>query len=354
MALPGGLAIFVVPPLLYFVLPESPRWYLRRGRVEAAVDLVNHIIRRVGSRVPALGVSDLGDLAPAAARERLPPYWALFRRGQLRWTAIGISAYVFQSIAFFLTSGLLPKALVDQGAAVADAMPNGKIAPETAPLRPRPQGGRGSAQRGISKYGSVEPYSLSRKATWCMDQVSLTAQFKTGALARASWSARGSRIVLVKRFAAADTLVHIDLPLFIHFRWVTDRLIKGLFADTPGWPENSPLWSSSMQSYRVLWLCRRHLTPKYRQLVGEEATSKRVHHLKAPAQIKMNSLLFFDRRCRGAAGRFRGLVPTGVAGWRRPVHGRDEDAGTRRACRQALCRQRVLGRQAGARGAPGR
>lgn len=25
IALPGGLAIFVVPPLLYFVLPESPR-----------------------------------------------------------------------------------------------------------------------------------------------------------------------------------------------------------------------------------------------------------------------------------------------------------------------------------------
>ena len=119
MALPGGLAIFVVPPLLYFVLPESPRWHLRRGRVEAAVDLTNHIIRRAGSRVPLLSVADLGDLVPAAARERLPPYWALFRRGQLRWTAIGISSYVFQSIAFYLTSTLLPKALVDQGAAVA-------------------------------------------------------------------------------------------------------------------------------------------------------------------------------------------------------------------------------------------
>jgi MFS transporter, putative metabolite:H+ symporter len=119
MALPGGLAIFVVPPLLYFVLPESPRWHLRRGRVEAAVDLTNHIIRRAGNRVPLLSVADLGDLAPAAARERLPPYRALFRRGQLRWTAIGISSYLFQSIAFFLNSTLLPKALVDQGAAVA-------------------------------------------------------------------------------------------------------------------------------------------------------------------------------------------------------------------------------------------
>ena len=56
------------------------------------------------------------------------------------------------------------------------------------------------------------------------------------------------------RFAAADTLIYVDLPRFIHFRWVTKRLIKGLFADPPGWPEDSPLWSSSMQSYRVLRL----------------------------------------------------------------------------------------------------
>src|SRR5262245_13241445 len=89
-----------------------------------------------------------------------------------------------------------------------------------------------------------------------------------------------------ERFAAADTLVYIDLPLVTHGRWVTKRLIKGLFADPPGWPDNSPLWSSSMQSYRVLWLCHRRLTPKYRQLVADAAASKRVHHLRSPAQIR--------------------------------------------------------------------
>ena len=32
IALPGGLALFVVPVLLHFALPDSPRWLLRRGR----------------------------------------------------------------------------------------------------------------------------------------------------------------------------------------------------------------------------------------------------------------------------------------------------------------------------------
>lgn len=89
-----------------------------------------------------------------------------------------------------------------------------------------------------------------------------------------------------ERFSAADTLIYIDLPLFTHYRWVTKRLIKGLFATPEGWPENSPIWSSTFNGYRVVGRCHRHLTPKYRQLVADAAASKRVHHLRSPAQIR--------------------------------------------------------------------
>jgi MFS transporter, putative metabolite:H+ symporter len=117
MAFPGGLAFFVIPPLIYLAIPESPRWYLRRGRPEAAVAVVNQIIRRAGSRVTMLTQPALGPDG-GAVRQQLPPFSALFRSGQLRWTAIGISSYVFAGTAFFLIAVLLPKALVDQGAAV--------------------------------------------------------------------------------------------------------------------------------------------------------------------------------------------------------------------------------------------
>ncbi len=117
IAVPGGLAFFVVPALIYFLIPESPRWYLRRGRADAAVTTVNEIIRRAGSRVPPLTVAALGDDL-RMVREKLPPYWALFARGQLRWTTVGILSGVCAGTAYFLISVLLPKALVDQGAAV--------------------------------------------------------------------------------------------------------------------------------------------------------------------------------------------------------------------------------------------
>jgi adenylate kinase family enzyme len=95
----------------------------------------------------------------------------------------------------------------------------------------------------------------------------------------------GNEALSWKRFAVADTLVYVDLPLFHHYAWVTKRLIKGLFADPKGWPEGSPLWSSTLSSYRVIPLCHRNLTPKYRLLVAEAAASKRVHHLRSAAQI---------------------------------------------------------------------
>jgi MFS family permease len=118
LALPGGLAITVVPVLVYFVIPESPRWHLRRGQAQEAVDIVNRIIRRSGNRVHLLTVAALGD-HQEAAREQLPPYWALFAPGQLRWTTVGILGSVCAGTAYFLISVLLPKALVDQGLAVS-------------------------------------------------------------------------------------------------------------------------------------------------------------------------------------------------------------------------------------------
>ncbi len=82
-----------------------------------------------------------------------------------------------------------------------------------------------------------------------------------------------------ERFAAADTLVHVDLPLSAHYWGVTKRLAAGLFRTPKGWPEHSPVWRSSLEGYRVILLCHRQLTPRYRSFVSGARSSKRVHHL---------------------------------------------------------------------------
>ena len=88
-----------------------------------------------------------------------------------------------------------------------------------------------------------------------------------------------------ERFDRADTLIHVDLPRAVHYWWVTKRFVKGLFRNPDGWPENSPLWSSTLSSYSVISRCHRNLTPRYRQLLLDSAASKRVHHLRSPAEI---------------------------------------------------------------------
>jgi adenylate kinase family enzyme len=88
-----------------------------------------------------------------------------------------------------------------------------------------------------------------------------------------------------ERFEAADTLIHVDLPLAVHALWVTKRLVKGLFIDPPGWPEGSPVISSSIQSYRVLWPCHTRLTPRYRSYVAQVAQQKRVFHLRSRQEL---------------------------------------------------------------------
>ena len=117
LALPGGLVIFAVPVLVHFAIPESPRWYLRSGQPQRAADTVNHIIYRTGRQVPPLNAALLAE-SVQAHRDQLPPYWALFQRGQRRWTTVGILSGVCAGTAAFLIHVLLPKALVDQGAAV--------------------------------------------------------------------------------------------------------------------------------------------------------------------------------------------------------------------------------------------
>jgi hypothetical protein len=45
------------------------------------------------------------------------------------------------------------------------------------------------------------------------------------------------------------------------------------------------MWTSTMDSYKVVWLCHRRMTPRYRQLVADAAASMRVHHVKSPAEM---------------------------------------------------------------------
>lgn len=118
-------------------------------------------------------------------------------------------------------------------------------------------------------------------------------------IARDRWIIDGFGCVpsVRERLAAADTLVHVDLPVATHYRWVLKRFLKGLVVRPEGWPEDSPMWRSTLDGLRVVGLCDRQLTPRYRQWVAEAAATRRVHSLRSPRDIRA----FVDRVRRECA-----------------------------------------------------
>jgi adenylate kinase family enzyme len=152
-------------------------------------------------------------------------------------------------------------------------------------------GGKSTLARGLAEVTGLPLYPLDTiQFRAGGDQVPHAEYLKMHAdlLERDRWVIDGFGCLASawERFAAADTLVYIDLPLLTHSRWVAKRFVKSLVFAPEGWPEDSPMWHSTLNCYRVLWSCHRRLTPKYRQLVADASSSKRVHHLKSPAQMK--------------------------------------------------------------------
>ena len=97
----------------------------------------------------------------------------------------------------------------------------------------------------------------------------------------------GSLDTIWERLEVSDTLVYIDMPVSLHYWWVTKRFLKGLFIAAPeSWPQDSPLLKGTVNSYYTVWLCHKKLTPKYRDYVNKAMETKNVYHLKSPHDVK--------------------------------------------------------------------
>ena len=152
-------------------------------------------------------------------------------------------------------------------------------------------GGKSTLAKQLAEATSLPLYSLDKIKYQAGGGEVPHAEYlniHSGLLSQEEWIIDGFGCVSSawERFSVADTLIFIDLPLLTHGMWVTKRLLKGLFVNPEGWPDNSPILKGTLNSYRVLWLCHRKLTPVYRQLVSDSMKSKKVHHLRSPRAIR--------------------------------------------------------------------
>jgi adenylate kinase family enzyme len=84
---------------------------------------------------------------------------------------------------------------------------------------------------------------------------------------------------------AADVLVYVERPSWIHYWWVAKRLLQSPFTKPLGWPEGSPMLSSTISSYRFLRLSPRFWNAALKAKLFSLSPGKRVYVIRRQSDV---------------------------------------------------------------------
>jgi len=84
---------------------------------------------------------------------------------------------------------------------------------------------------------------------------------------------------------AADVLIYVERPTIVHYWWVTKRFLKSPWVQPLGWPKGSPMFRSTIASYRFLRLSSRFWTPAFRDKLLAQRPEKRVYIVERQTDV---------------------------------------------------------------------
>jgi adenylate kinase family enzyme len=87
------------------------------------------------------------------------------------------------------------------------------------------------------------------------------------------------------RIDAADTLIYIDLPYYVHYWWITKRLLKSFFVKPEGWPEGSSVLKGTLASWKYLRLSPKFWTPELFTKIQLRAKGKDIIRITSAKEI---------------------------------------------------------------------
>ncbi len=87
------------------------------------------------------------------------------------------------------------------------------------------------------------------------------------------------------RLDAADTLIYVDLPYYVHYWWVTKRLLKSFFVKPEGWPEGSSVLIGTLASWKYLRLSPNFWTPELFEKIQFHAKGKDIYRITSVKEI---------------------------------------------------------------------
>jgi adenylate kinase family enzyme len=86
---------------------------------------------------------------------------------------------------------------------------------------------------------------------------------------------------------AADVLVYVERAAIVHYWWVTKRFMISPLRKPLGWPARSPIFRSTISSYRFLRLSYKFWTPAFRAKLVALQAGKRVYIVERQSDVRV-------------------------------------------------------------------
>jgi adenylate kinase family enzyme len=96
----------------------------------------------------------------------------------------------------------------------------------------------------------------------------------------------GARACIEQRFEAADTLILVDFPLYVHYWWALKRQFKSLLRPAAYGPAGCPMWPVTWRLLKLMWTLHRTARPELIALINRYAGRKAVFHLRSPRELR--------------------------------------------------------------------
>ena len=153
-------------------------------------------------------------------------------------------------------------------------------------------GGKSTLCRALSKKLNIPMYSLDRilwKPGWILTPDEEYQQKQAELFQHDTWIIEGFAPLehVEKCFQEADTIIFVDLPLYMHYWWATKRQIKCLFTPSIDAPPGCPMLPITFKMYRVMWYTYTQIRPKILNLLRKYETTKHVVCINSTKQINL-------------------------------------------------------------------
>ena len=152
-------------------------------------------------------------------------------------------------------------------------------------------GGKSTLCRRLGERLNLPVYSIDLvqwRPGWVYAGEAVIAEHQARWLAGGRWviDGFGGERLIAERFAAADTIIFVDLPLYVHYWWAAKRQVRSIVRPGPDIPAGCPMWTETWPLFKLMWWLNREWRPKMIRQLFQQRRVKRVIHLRSPKAMR--------------------------------------------------------------------